>query len=367
MDQYILDLLITQDRVIIPEFGAFMKMKDKEGHIVFNEFLSFNDGVLLKHIADKEKIEADEALKKVEEYVNKIQQELDKNGKYKLKELGELIKDDKGKIQLVQGEGTKIKAGPEPAEKKEEPAPKPEKPVSKRAIPPKKAVEEKKKEDEPKPIEEPVQKEEEEKPEETVKEKEVIEIDDTKEPGQKFEPEIKKAESEVPGSIKIDKEKIKVEKSYEKKKPGYLLWLLLVLIVLFIVWFVFLRKGKSDTEQLFPQEIIPVEEVVEEPIEEESSPVIEEAEPVPDPEVIQVLPADRVKAYYVVAGCFELEDNADDYMEELRNKGYEARKFGTIGRLHMVSVGSFPSRQEALKLLRDVRFEVEPDAWIIHY
>ena len=62
---YINKLLKDNSRLIIPGFGAFLLKtrpsgpsdeKTEKVHITFNDFLKFNDGVLVDHIAQKEKL-----------------------------------------------------------------------------------------------------------------------------------------------------------------------------------------------------------------------------------------------------------------------------------------------------------------------
>ena len=68
--------------------------------------------------------------------------------------------------------------------------------------------------------------------------------------------------------------------------------------------------------------------------------------------------------YYVVAGVFRDENNADNLVSDLRKKGFNAEKFGNIGNLHAVSYDVFETKAAADRFLRKVQKETDPEAWI---
>ena len=69
--------------------------------------------------------------------------------------------------------------------------------------------------------------------------------------------------------------------------------------------------------------------------------------------------------YHVVAGAFTFKENAQKKVDQLRLKGHQAYIMGTnpYG-LHQVVYGSFTTSQEALTLVRAVRKNDNPEAWI---
>lgn len=70
--------------------------------------------------------------------------------------------------------------------------------------------------------------------------------------------------------------------------------------------------------------------------------------------------------YHLVAGAYKLEENADKRVEQLREKGYSARKLGTVRYgLHQVLYGSFEDRKEALSKLHAIQASDNPDAWLL--
>lgn len=106
INKYIAELLKTNTRVIIPDFGAFM-VKTNAGsddkQISFNDFLKYNDGLLVNFIAKKENISSEDAQKKIKSYVDEINKELKVNQPYKVDDLGYLYKDPRGSIRFKEG------------------------------------------------------------------------------------------------------------------------------------------------------------------------------------------------------------------------------------------------------------------------
>lgn len=70
--------------------------------------------------------------------------------------------------------------------------------------------------------------------------------------------------------------------------------------------------------------------------------------------------------YHVVAGAFRVEANSDKKVRQLKRRGYKARKIGKnkYG-LHQVVYSSYNDRKEALKALRQIRYNHNRDAWLL--
>ncbi|MEO1030093.1 MAG: SPOR domain-containing protein [Bacteroidota bacterium] len=70
--------------------------------------------------------------------------------------------------------------------------------------------------------------------------------------------------------------------------------------------------------------------------------------------------------YHIVAGAFRIEANSDKKVDQLRAKGYKARKIGKnrYG-LHEVVYASFETRLEAHRALYKIRREHNKDAWLL--
>jgi len=70
--------------------------------------------------------------------------------------------------------------------------------------------------------------------------------------------------------------------------------------------------------------------------------------------------------YHIVAGAFRVEANSIKKVNQLRDKGYKARKIGAnrYG-LHEVVYASFETREEAQNELYKIRREHNRDAWLL--
>jgi cell division septation protein DedD len=364
MDKYIVELLKTNNRIILPELGAFITKKDEPENIVFNEFLKFNDGIFVSFIAEKEKIEKEEALEKTENFVKEIFLELEEGNAHVIEGLGEFKKDEKGKIQFITDAAKKEKEMQEENRKEEK-----KKKEKKAVIPPIEPVAEKI--EEPKELMELDEKEEEEPITEEEEEINVIE-----EELPEKEEEIKEVMEEPPEKEEEKEPSLIYE---EKKKSNPFWWLLWILIpvVLFLIWFIFLRDGKPvDQEQAIKPETELTEEIatpqpaavtkeIAETAESQQPEVVPE-EPKVEEEVAQPAVTGE-KKFYIVVGCFEIEKNADNYVALLKNKGFDSEKFGMIGRFHAVSFQAYSSRNEAIRKLNEIRETIEPNAWLLYY
>ena len=70
--------------------------------------------------------------------------------------------------------------------------------------------------------------------------------------------------------------------------------------------------------------------------------------------------------YHIIAGAFRVEENSEKKVRQLKRKGYKARKIGKnkYG-LHQVVYSSYEDRREALKALRQIRYNHNRDAWLL--
>ncbi|MCU4162401.1 HU family DNA-binding protein [Carboxylicivirga caseinilyticus] len=104
MEKHILSLIKENNRVIIPNFGAFIVAKENGFTILFNNFLSFNDGLLIDYVASNEGITSEQASEKVDKYVEEVKQKLDSSGEYIINGLGTFTKDATGILRFTQAE-----------------------------------------------------------------------------------------------------------------------------------------------------------------------------------------------------------------------------------------------------------------------
>jgi len=100
--QFIKELLKKNNRVIIPNFGAFIVSQGTSDKILFNNFLSFNDGLLTGHLAEQKQLEKNDALIQVNELVEEIRYALETTNEYHLAGLGHFTKDHQGILRFNQ-------------------------------------------------------------------------------------------------------------------------------------------------------------------------------------------------------------------------------------------------------------------------
>ena len=164
-------------------------------------------------------------------------------------------------------------------------------------------------------------------------------------------------------------------------------WIILIVIVngAIVAWFlfndqitdIFKRDRFKETQMtttIEADEEIPANEQDYEPDEVTG---IQSEEIVPqeieqDNDVSDVAPVSQPvlhnrKGYYIVAGCFREENNADQLVIELRRKGFQSEKFGKIGNLHAVSFSSYADKSAALDELKRIRNTEQKEAWITYY
>lgn len=116
--------------------------------------------------------------------------------------------------------------------------------------------------------------------------------------------------------------------------------------------------------------IIPDKVVVLEKIAVPDQPVINAPSPVPvEKPVAAVEPVGKLSPrYYIIGGCFLSEINADKFLHELNNRGFEAEKAGTNNRGQIrISYKSFNDKPSALSFLQSIRDEENPAAWLLKY
>lgn len=110
---HISDLLYRYECVILPGFGAFLTQKESahynesaqafyppKKHISFNSQLKKNDGLLVNYIADVQQISYPAAVYKVEEYVQKLNLQLEKKQQVELEKLGSFTLSEEETLQF---------------------------------------------------------------------------------------------------------------------------------------------------------------------------------------------------------------------------------------------------------------------------
>jgi nucleoid DNA-binding protein len=411
MEKYLLKLLNNNLRIIIPDFGAFIIRQKEPLIIVFNELLRYNDGLLIDYIARQENIEKEMARHQVSEYSETLIKTLEAGTEIKLEGIGTLHKTSEGKIEFIQaGKDTVKKSIKKPAQKK----PVEEKEehtvefeilpddtnVATSMAPPSEVQPESRKDNEkqeaapkPKPKTagaEPVRqkkqkvKKEEEKPV-IEEEKTVVATKEKAIPTETYKPKVN-AEMKASAEVVVKRtETVPAAKTpaIKKKRKQNIIWITIVLLaaVLINIWVIFHkpiaaflkpapvadtlgRLVEADTTMQLPL----VDTVVAPDDNPPDAYISGEAAAEEETADAKSQPAGAgIKKYYIVAGCFGEEVNADAMVKELIRKGYKAQKYCKRGNLFCVSYASFSDRNEAVMELEKIKNEVDSKAWLNEY
>lgn len=104
LGNYFRELLEKHNRVIIPDFGAFLVKDTGDTRSIantsFSPFLRYNDGLMEAFVAEKQDLTKAEATNKVKEYVDSLKERLGKGVQVELPNLGYFYQDSRGTIQF---------------------------------------------------------------------------------------------------------------------------------------------------------------------------------------------------------------------------------------------------------------------------
>lgn len=100
MEKYLISLLDLNNRVIVPELGAFIIRQNDSKELVFNDLLSFDDGVLTDYIMQEDKLSKSEAKNRIRQFTETVQKSLEAGEIYNLKKLGILKMGDNNRIEF---------------------------------------------------------------------------------------------------------------------------------------------------------------------------------------------------------------------------------------------------------------------------
>jgi len=487
MEKYLIELLETNNRVIVPDLGAFIIRQQEPQELVFNDLLAFNDGMLTSHIKQQEGISMSKAQVKIEEFVDLVKKVLTKGDIYHLENLGYLKMDDSSKIEfsvtkfpsaraevvsastLKQEEDLEASRQPEKDSPEETPVPAEEKAIEEEApvvevpeeedlvleVPEEEAPEKETLADEGAELKAPEGNIQDEEIQEEAREvgsftledhTAEIEVDasedtplipDAEEPPFLIEEQEKEDENKVSvvgtsqarleaaaeaavddavddenNTQESEQESVSTTESsipyyVEREKRIRSIWpwvggaAALIIILLVAAWFFFpdevnrIFAGKSaetvtTEEQVSDDSSTPGQETTgsseegtasetDAPGSDTEENAAQEAEtdqtgvesveetytePEPEPETP---PAGQTKKYYIVAGMFSIQTNAEDLVNTLKSKGYDAELFGRHGNLYAVSFSSHVSKTAAVQELNRIREQINPKAWLLYY
>jgi nucleoid DNA-binding protein len=330
LGKYIRQLLPEHEIVIIPGFGAFIseykpaqideateEINPPSKKISFTSKIKNNDGLLVGFVARREQIPVREALAKIEGERDEMLYKLDKGEKVILEGTGVLFYNENREIrfepekeinQLTEAFGLEsISLKDEPEEFTEE-------------------------------------KTEDIQPAGTIEDEEILPENETEKPEPENEPEPFVAyKPAVPQS----------EKSSKKKNRGWM-WFLLLLIPIIAAGIYILQKDKNEPPK-------PVEIKVE-PIQKEDQPVLPADTVIADSLTIE--PADTLiteetmvdypdyiepdtTKFYVIGGSFENAENAEKYLQRMKEEGYSPFHLGKQGSFYLVGLEIHDNEIEA--------------------
>ncbi|MGD9994764.1 MAG: SPOR domain-containing protein [Salinivirgaceae bacterium] len=347
ISKYLKELIENNNRIIIPDFGAFMIQDTPEGkQISFNDFLKFNDGLLINQIIKAEKISKTEAGEKITAFIQEVEKSFTDKKPYEIKEVGFLTKDNLGNIKFE----TKVQTS---ASAEATTSPTDEKPTIVLDEPAKEtpATETPKKEAPPAAKIEPA------KPAEPVKPAAKTETKST--PPVTERP--KAAATAINKPISNTKQEIPMTSSSNNSRNLIIILALVVIIVGGGVWsfFAFDLKDKFFGKK----------EVIETPVVEVPAPVDTLAladtieEPVVVEEPVEEVVEAYVKKYYVVAGSFKVASNAERYQQKLLDEGYASEITMRNNGFHIVSYKTLFTWHDALREWKTMR-ESNAETWI---
>jgi len=391
LSNHIKDLLNTDGRIIVPNLGAFMLKGSPKPTLYFNEFLRYNDGILIDFVAEKDHIDKNAASEKVKNFVDHVNQQLQTSKSAELEGLGILFVDSKDKIQIktdgsshktvkpeiktpvpaekdntsrevyFEIEKTEIAASPKPEEKKTtviQPH------VETAQVPPQNAMPTSEKQVVPPTIP----------PTKTVSHTQQVRLQSPP-----------KAPPSTPS---------KIVASGKKSNAGW--WVVLLIVIAGAgvyfgyynpVWKKLHLRNitigkivpkdsvvKKDTASKPPdvnsdeqaQAVKPEDNIKEQPKPEVnvSKPKVQPKKPASKTENTEV--AEGGKKYYLVAGCFSVEANADKMAQKLKGEGFEPVKFITKkSNLFYVSYSSFSDKASAGQELHKLKAGGKESVWIL--
>ncbi len=68
--------------------------------------------------------------------------------------------------------------------------------------------------------------------------------------------------------------------------------------------------------------------------------------------------------YYMIVGCFMVQENAQRYAEKIRGMGYDASIITGPGGFQMVTVKSYNDFRASVSEINQFRAEITPNAWV---
>lgn len=400
LSKYIQQLLLDNEMVIIPGFGAFIseyqaaeidnasdEIKPPSTRLIFNPQIRNNDGLLVGHVAEQTRNSHFEALQKIEKERDNIIYQLDKGEKIELEELGTLYYNSDNQIEFISESDKNLShesfglesislTEPEQTEEIIEEKVSEEKETPEDTVENIEEHEEQSNEQEQETeIDEPV--------DDDISEEDSIEVEETLE-----EPESEETEKAVilPPVTTQQEEKetqedepVPVENTdepeKEKKRKGGWIWILAVLIPLIAVSVFLLMNDKQNSTPVVTQEQPSQPEIKEEPVAIIDSSVTDSTAILSPQDSVLSGKVEAEKEniaetsgtkFYLIGGSFKEEENAETYMDVLKEKGFEPFKMGKYGNFYILGIGTYDTEEEAVAAKQEF-LDKNPDSgiWVL--
>ncbi len=347
----ILNLLEIQSKVIVPDLGAFLIKIDESHHIFFNEFLRFNDGMLVDYIAQTENIDTMDAAKIVKNFVDVVNKTLITAKAYELDGIGTLIYDNNGKISLIPSTLKSEVTENLPEEKSDLQIPQQKSEIQEKVI-----------------------------DYQIVSEPPPSNVDAFTESQKQVTSEnIKWDERPVSGKVIIP-----ITKSIEQEESntGGIVelfsnnasWIIPFILILIMAsaYFIFFRSPSKTSQPIIITEDTTKTDTASKDTPQDSlfnkvNNLENSVSKTKNTNNSSKPKVTNTKMYYLVAGCFAIESNADRLVSKLRKQGYDSKKINKIGSGYYVSLKSFDDKLVASKELKKIKEATNIDAWIIYY
>ncbi len=375
MEKYILELISENNRVIIPNFGAFIVSKEQGASILFNNFLSFNDGLLVNYVAEKKGIDTIIATDQVFDYVDQLKKQLDESGEYAIDKLGVFKKDDNGILRFQQAEDFAEQLASsnkeEEVEDKEEIQEtfQSEKETEKTVFvleteEDEKTPDEIEKEE---PIEESITANNEDEP--LTEEKTIIPPSTSTIDSDNVEDNDDKKEPEEPAKEHVfnRRENKQVEQlKKDQKRNNLILLIVLTGIVVIVIgaYFLFFKKDKKSEPKVTKKEIIKPKPVTK-PVVKDSivdKPKVVKPKKQEEPKVSEPI---VTKGYiHIIVGGFENENNAYRLVKKLKDQGHAKAQVIKKGNMHLVSIYSDLSYPKVEAKQQEVLNDLKMESWL---
>lgn len=384
VEEAILELLKVHNRVIVPGFGAFLVAKDdvdSKPYVLFNGFLSFNDGLLVDYLAEKNSIDTIVSSDNIAEYVYSLKHSLQEEKIYKFNLLGTFDFEESGSMRFrynpnVGRTPQKPTAHAKPAVKKEE-SKKEEKSVVKEEIKTSKDLLEVKSESS-KPAVEPVLKDS------------FLELDKNNvAPDVIIEPEVssskKERETLTKSTFELDEGQSKAKpnkvidsapsplevdieaRNKRKRKVVYISLIVIPLLVgIGYLLFSYLPAKRAEDARKIAMEMEAKKQKALR-IQADSIAQIKERE-LALADSLRIADESRAKltgsGYHVIVGAFVEEANADKMVERLKKSSFPSVQKLTYKSRFLVSVDAALDKEEAVKRMQKISGSGELDCWL---